>query len=155
MTTPKQPDFAQQLNEYRDFISQMGVGDICILSANMKRFGSLSGPRPDVEVNYKDKAQYANQGSGFMAFHRYDVTVKDDKGKKRLALVSVTFAVYYVSKIPMTDQIFEKFCQLNLPLNTWPYFREFTHNSLARMNLPEVIAPAFVLPGMPKAKKKR
>jgi hypothetical protein len=90
-----------------------------------------------------------------MAFHRYDVTVKDDKGKKRLALVSVTFAVYYVSKIPMTDQIFEKFCQLNLPLNTWPYFREFTHNSLARMNLPEVIAPAFVLPGMPKAKKKR
>lgn len=155
MTNSEQPDRTQQLGEYRNFISQVNIQDICIVSANMKSFGTLGAFRQDLTVNYKVAARYENEESGFVAFHQYDVTLKSEKEKKRLARLSVTFGVHYVSKIPMSDQIFDRFHQLNLPLNTWPYFREFTHNSLARMNLSQVIAPVFVPPRIPTVKQKR
>jgi preprotein translocase subunit SecB len=41
----------------------------------------------------------------------------------------------------MTKDYFGVFVQVNLPVNTWPYFREFVHSTVSRMGLPPVVLP--------------
>ncbi|MBL0171693.1 MAG: hypothetical protein IPP90_13395 [Gemmatimonadaceae bacterium] len=43
----------------------------------------------------------------------------------------------------MTDAIFAEFERVNLPLNTWPYFREFLQSTLVRAGWPPFVLPAF------------
>jgi hypothetical protein len=57
--------------------------------------------------------------------------------------VRVTFEVRYASAERMSDEIFAEFRARNLPVNTWPYFREFVQSSLARMGWPVLTLPAF------------
>ena len=88
-------------------------------------------------------AKYENRDGKIEVFNRYNVRVLE-KGKELKAKLSVTFCVTYNSKIPMTDELFEEFKDSNLPLNTWPYFREFVHSGVLRMGWPPFIAPIFV-----------
>lgn len=47
------------------------------------------------------------------------------------------------SAIPMTDDHFELFTARNLPVYTWPYFREFLHSAIARTGWPVYTLPPF------------
>jgi hypothetical protein len=43
----------------------------------------------------------------------------------------------------MTDEMFGVFSKTSLPLNTWPYFREFANSIMTRMGLPGVVLPVL------------
>lgn len=57
--------------------------------------------------------------------------------------VDVTYAVEYRSAQPMTEAIFAVFEDVNLPLNAWPYLREFVSTTLGRMGWLPYTMPAF------------
>lgn len=52
-------------------------------------------------------------------------------GEVRLAATA-----FYTSDEPMTNEIFDVFGELNLPLNVYPYVREFVHSATTRMGFP-------------------
>jgi hypothetical protein len=64
--------------------------------------------------------------------------VFDEHGVAAEALVRVraTVEVSYTLESAMTDDLFEVFSQRNLPLNTWPYLREFVQSALSRAGWP-------------------
>jgi hypothetical protein len=64
-------------------------------------------------------------------------------GEETLVRVRATVEVGYAVETTMTDELFEVFSQRNLPLNTWPYLREFVQNSLSRAGWPVYTLPAF------------
>ena len=133
---------AQRYQEYNTFINQTDINAIRVVSAKIESLdlGDFLGA---AKVNFRVKASYENKENEFNAFHRYNVTIADKEKNEAKAKLSVTFCVTYSSKMPMSDEIFDIFKDRNLPLNTWPYFREFTHNSFARLGWLDIIAPVY------------
>ncbi|MFC2020599.1 hypothetical protein ACFLU1_02220 [Chloroflexota bacterium] len=127
---------------YNDFISQVDMVTINVLSADMKQSGCDELPEK-YRIGIKMKARFENneEESKFDIIQTYALTMRDIKQKKNVAKLSVTFCVVYSSDIPMTEKYMDVFVNTNLPLNTWPYFREFSHNNLARMGFIDVVAP--------------
>ncbi|MFC1946946.1 hypothetical protein ACFLXY_03380 [Chloroflexota bacterium] len=128
--------------EYNDFIQQIEIADIRLISAKVDNYGYVILPQSN-KISYSSTAWYENREDFIDVFDKYNVTVRDTENRKRIAKLTVTFCVTYISKIPMKEDIFDIFIDRNLPLNTWPYFREFTHESFARMGWLGIVAPTF------------
>jgi len=138
--------------EYNDFIRQTDILDIRVYRVALNNLGCETLPTANL-ISYTIKSWYENREdeSVFHAFQRYNVSIKDTGQKKKVANLSVTFWVIYSTRIFMTEELFNIFEHRNLQLNTWPYFREFTHNMFERMGLVKVIAPAYrILPILKK-----
>lgn len=130
--------------EYNNFIRQIEIDDIRIVSAQVNILDSSYFPS-SAEVKWRMKASYENAEEQFNVSHRYNVTIRDKETNEDKAKISVTFYVVYSSKIPINDDLFSIFKERNLPLNTWPYFREFVHNITLRIGWPPFIAPTYVV----------
>ena len=130
------------LQEYRKFIRQVDIRDVRVVAARMDVIDRDYYPSSSL-VSWTVDAEYEPTGDGFNVLHRYRVRVRNKGSKQDKARISVTFLVTYTSKIAVNDELFDVFRERNLPINTWPYFREFVHNSLMRMGWPPFIAPVF------------
>jgi len=153
MTVTRERKQTVNLSEYRDFINQIEIVDLRLVSAQIKNTGFVECP-PEAEIGININAKYENGEEKFTVFHRYNVRVKDAKTQRQAAKLSVEFAVTYSSKLVLTDEIFDIFKELNLPVNTWPYFREFVHNTFGRMNWRPLIAPTFKVGTKPPKRKR-
>lgn len=130
--------------EYNNFVKQIEVEDIRIVSAQVNILDYSYFPS-SAEVKWRTKASYENMEEQFNVFHRYNMTIWDKETKEDKAKISVTFLVSYSSKIPISDDLFTIFKVRNLPLNTWPYLREFVHNTTMRIGWPPFVAPTYVV----------
>jgi hypothetical protein len=128
---------------YNAFVRQIQIQDIRLVSAKVENLDCSYFPS-SAEVKWKMAARYENIEQAFRAYQRYNVVIADEESKEIKAKISVTFCVTYPSKITMNDELFGTFKLVNLPVNTWPYFREFTHNAVLRMGWPPFITPTFV-----------
>jgi hypothetical protein len=61
--------------------------------------------------------------------------------------IGSTFELVYSlpNVIEPTPKEIRAFCQTNVMLNSWPYWREFVQNTIIRMNLPPLTLPLFRL----------
>jgi hypothetical protein len=141
-TTSEKQEIRPSPREYNSFIRQVEIMNIRIIAARVDLLDYSYFPS-SAEVTWRMAASYENAEDQFNVSHRYRLVVKDKESKRIKARISVTFYVAYSSKIPITDDLFEVFKKINLPLNTWPYFREFVHNTATRMGWPPFVAPAY------------
>jgi hypothetical protein len=103
--------------------------------------GSEAPDRTDVTVNRV--STWAPGGAGFLALDKYTVVL--GAPGHPAATIEVTFGLDYRSELVMTDALFTPFEQFNLPLNAWPYAREFVASATARMNWIPFTLPALRL----------
>ena len=151
-TVRKQHRLGKNATEYSTFIEQIQIIDLRLVSAKIDNLGYRESP-PDSEVSLRAKAWYENAEQQIEVFHRYNLTVKDNKTQRPAARISVIFCLSLFSEVPMVDEIFQTFEQYNLRINTWPYLREFVHNTLARMNYTGLILPLYKTRMRPKKAK--
>lgn len=73
--------------------------------------------------------------------HKYTL-VATKKSKRDFALkISCTFSVRFSSEEPLSNEFLDIFSDVNIPVNTWPYFREFIQSMAQRMCLPPIMLP--------------
>jgi len=60
-----------------------------------------------------------------------------------LAEIDVTFGLRFTSKEPMSDEIFAIFRDTNVPVNIWPYLREYLASTAGRMNWTVLTLPVL------------
>ncbi len=130
--------------EYNKFVKQIEINDLRIVSAQVNILDYSYFPSSP-EIKWSMRASYEKAEKQFNVSHRYNVTILDKETNEAKAKISVTFFVVYSSKIPINDDFFKIFKVRNLPLNTWPYFREFVHSITMRMGWPTFIAPMYVV----------
>jgi len=95
-----------------------------------------------LEVNIRDKASYEQLKNKLRIKHKYFLTAKTPKTGKDFAIkASVTFCLIFATQEPIEKEFFDIFREINLPLNSWPYFREFIQSMTQRMNVPPLTLP--------------
>lgn len=138
--TPVEQDAPASPEEYNSFISQIELQDIWLKKGRLESWrGAASLDDTSVEVDRS--AHWEPASDGFHCFQRYTIEVQADS--ERVAEVDVTFELAFSSEQSMTNRIFLRFQEVNLPVNTWPYLRNYLADALCKMGWPPLTLPAL------------
>jgi hypothetical protein len=137
-------------SEYNEFLRGVQPREVRLVRAGVEapvRYGDV---QLQAAVELGD-SRYEPTDEGFLALQTGRFTGRDAEGNE-LIVVEAEFELRYASERPMTDSIFDVFHELNLPVNVWPYLREFFQQSTLRAGWPGFVLPAFQS-GMPVSSK--
>ena len=138
---------AAPAHEYSNFIQQLEISTIFLQSAHVENKVGPVAPTP-AEVSIQGKSSFNNGQGTVRVAHIYEVHVHDADDPDKIFLeLEVQFAVDYRSQLSMTPALFMTFKDLNLPLNTWPYLREYLASTMTRCNWVPFTLPVFSVPG--------
>lgn len=127
--------------EYAEFIGQIELRNIWLVEATARNHFGPHTPSEAVFRFAETSASWESESSGFRVRHCYELRIESED--ETLAEIDVTFGLEFDSSQPMTDGIFEIFKDVNLPVNTWPYFREYIATTTGRMGWAPFTAPTF------------
>lgn len=131
--------------EYRDFIGGLDLRDVLLVEGSAKRL-AFPAAGATLGVNVKIlKPRCQAYGDGFTVTAAYEIQVTQQPDGEESADVfgtfRVVFDVVYASDTTLTDGYFEIFRHVNLPLNVWPYVRQYVHQQSVLMGLPALVLP--------------
>lgn len=76
-----------------------------------------------------------------MIYPSFNLVATPSTKKEYAISLQCTFRLTYYSQEELTLDFLEIFMKRNVPLNAWPYFREFVQNMTQRMNIPPLVLP--------------
>lgn len=126
--------------EYKKFIESIQLQDIYLESCSTKmNKKNIVSPQ---NISISSNASYTNNENNITEV-RNKYTLVGYKSRKRDFGFKIVaeYVIDYKTDIEFSDDFFEIFKELNVPLNLWPYFREFVQNMMSRMNLPPLTLP--------------
>ncbi len=129
--------------EYGEFLRRIELKQVYLSDARVKR---VRTPEPDSTLSFGQsigKSKFRNTGHGFAATFNFHVILLEEDEEKPFGDINVTYTAEYSSENKMSRNIFEVFEAYNLPLNLYPYVREYVHTTTNRMGMPTLILPTF------------
>lgn len=128
---------------YRRFIEHVELKQVLLTNASVRRVRS---PVPDGGLAFEHKFTkrgFSHVDGGFEATLHMLVRLLDEESDPAFAEIRAAYSAIYESDVAMTDEIFEIFGDLNLPVNVYPYLREFVHSATSRMGFPGLVLPTL------------
>lgn len=99
---------------------------------------------PNSEVDIRDIALFTIESkNSIKIIHNYKLKIENNKNKKNILQIDLSFELVFSSKETFTQEFFDLYKEYSLPINTWPYFREFVSSLIQRMNFPPLTLPLF------------
>lgn len=130
--------------DYSDTLKKIELTNLSLDSSTVK-LNREEVANIGLVAKISDRVSYKQDNDELIVHHRYTLTViREDKqqDKKHFFFkISATFCLFFSANVTVNDDFFDIFKQKNIPVNTWPYFREFVQNTTQRMNIPPVTLP--------------
>lgn len=149
MKKPKQPDKSPPKSrqssqtsldpdEYRRILKGIELQDILLeeCAATLDRDKLTHPSRVDVTWKISRKKIIDDHAEILI---RYELL--SNVGDVPILKITSVFKVIYSSVTPLSKEFINIFAERNCPLNTWPYFREFTQSTAQKMSLPSLVLP--------------
>ncbi len=124
--------------EYRRLLEGIELENIILKASKTEINHELLSE--NMTVSSKENASYTITKDGFDVENKHIVIVKN-KDKKNVIRIEGNFLILFHSKEAITDAFFDVYKEISLPLNVWPFFREFVNSMTARMNIPPLTLP--------------
>jgi len=131
--------------EYGEFIRQIELIDIWLVEARVVNNRGTRAPRRASLAIARTEATWSGTDDGFDI--RFPYAVRFTEGDEVHAEIEITFGLHFTSAEPMTDEVFVIFKDVNLPVNVWPFLREFVSTTLGRMGWQPYTLPAYKIGG--------
>jgi len=96
--------------------------------------------RDKAELQYKEDAKLIELQDTFARIE-VNYLLKAKSKRRNVFEISVRFCVDFETKRDIPTEFFDIYNETSLPLQTFPYFREFVQSTVARMGLPPLIIP--------------
>ena len=135
--------------EYVEFIAQLELQNIWL--SDVKCSGDTGiGFALRTEFDLNSRVSYDNWEGGLDIQHTYELTISAmlgdpislDFGEAEFT-IEATYEVELETGISMTDALMQPFTALNLPVYTWPYFRELVSSMMGRMGWQSYTLPSM------------
>jgi len=72
---------------------------------------------------------------------KWNIIGRDTSTKSEFLNITVTYCLILYSREKFTKDFFDVYEKTSLPLNVWPFVREFVNSMTARMNIPPLTLP--------------
>jgi len=127
--------------EYASFVKQIELLEVWLVDARVEnRYGPRTPRRTAIGIA-SPPPTWRDTDDGFEVEFPY--SVRFTQGEDVEAEIAVTFGLRFTSSQPMSQGTFEVFKEVNLPVNTWPFLREFVSTTLGRMGWQAFTLPAY------------
>jgi hypothetical protein len=138
-TTEKRPKLAF---DYTAFIGSLSLHTINLKETSCEIDRDAFWKGEDRSIAYKFTAEPIGTAKEeyFDARARLEVTVAGDKSKSNMVKIAATFDLHVHAKATPKEYV-KKFCDSEIRLIVWPYFREFVMDISGRMYIPPIILP--------------
>jgi hypothetical protein len=144
MTSPGAAVSADFRARYDAFIGSLDLQDVRISHAEIDAPDAFSGAaHGGLQAHVSTASGYREEESTFVVWSTLVFEGRRVDEEQPKVRVSATVEVSYAVGQSVTDDLFAVFSERNLPLNTWPYLREFVQNALARAGWPVYTLPVF------------
>ncbi len=130
--------------QYKEILSGLEIRQVylasCKVDLNRKYLDALD---TSLKVDVTTKSSYENIDDRLDISTFYTLKAFGKKKSESTIVIQATYISCYTTSISITDDFFDIYKDLNIPLNIWPYFREFIQNMIVRMNCPPLTLPFF------------
>lgn len=135
-------DSAMEWEKYVSFIDQIDLKGVWLVHSSVTNHHGPQTPGP-AEMQIGTRPAWEPQDDGFRVRQQYTIRLAHEDDVFLDAIV--VFGVDYASDMPMDEQLFDSFASTNLPLNTWPYLRQYLVDVMGRLNWAPYTLPAYKL----------
>ena len=107
-------------------------------------------------VNISSKADFTTKNENHVQIcQKWNIVAKDKSSESKFLSMSVTYCLVLYSRNEFTKDFFDIYEKTSLPINVWPFVREFVNSMTARMNIPPLTLPLlkFTQKSRPKSAK--
>lgn len=96
----------------------------------------------EIMVGVNDRSKFIQKRGRLEVEHSYTLKLmrKDDETNLPFK-ISAKFRLVFISEVEISKEFYDIFKKINLPINSWPYFREFVQSMTQRMNIPPLTLP--------------
>jgi preprotein translocase subunit SecB len=129
-------------SEYQTFLASLNVYMIALTASSFKiqRDEYFAGGE-DNSISFKLSSRPMSlQERHFDVRSTLNLTVTNEKTKKHLIQLIATFELHFHAS-PTKEEFVKRFCESEIRLVVWPYFREYVNDVTARMYIPPLILP--------------
>lgn len=126
--------------EYEDILNGLELEEISMVDGKFSLKNEELSPESNLKISEKFSYEMSS-GGAIIIYHSYKLSVINKKTRRKSLGIECTLCVNYSSKKEFTQEFFEIFKDLNLPVNTWPFFREYVFNVTSRMYIPPLTLP--------------
>ena len=124
--------------QYSELLKCVDLRDIFLKTANVAVNRDVF--KGKASLQYRDNVKLIQNSQGVAKTEvEYSLIAKSDR--KRLFVITVKYQIVFEIKRDIPDEFFKVFNEINLPLNIFPYFREYVQSTISRMGLPPLIIP--------------
>ncbi len=123
---------------YREILQGLELRNIFLSEVKAKVKPELLSE--GIKIDIKENSEFSFENDRLIVTTKYTLTTKR-KSKKSILNIEATYILEFNSKYEINDDFFEIYKEISLPLNTWPFFREFVNSITARMNIPPLVLP--------------
>ena len=114
-------------SEYRKVLSGLELKDIYFQAGkfSLKRKELL----PESIIKISDNSSYeVNPDGSIELIHTYKLGVTNKENRKKSLNIECSICLTLLSKEKFSDEFFEVYKKINLPIHTWPFLREYLFN---------------------------
>ena len=127
---------------YGEILRGIELHDIFLKSCSAEIKREKLEKTKGLKVSIKDKVDKHQSDNKVVVTHKFFLNAKPSEEEKDFVIkISVAFCLVYTSSSPLEDDFFDVFKEMSLPVNSWPYFREFIQSMTQRMNIPPLTLP--------------
>lgn len=126
---------------YERTLEKLTILAISLEKATMSRDMAQEPTTATATFSRKSTGQIRDDKLGFQVHDLLSLRIKISGQEKPLVRMDVTLLLEYVSENEISEAFLAEFTERNVDLHSWPYFREFIHESMQRMGLPPLILP--------------
>ena len=131
--------------EYDEYIKGVDIREIRFENGSFKfKNADLFREESSIKVKYKRNPELIEiHKDYFVVRDKLVFSVIEVSSRKHIIDVECCLIVVYDHEDGITEEMFELFRDFNVPVNTWPYFREFVGSATTRMGMPAFTLPAW------------
>lgn len=130
--------------QYNRFVDGLELRRVRLIEASVRTLEANPNP-PRSQVELEESYSYRPEEDGFEAVGQFRLTVLEQDSLAEQGSIEVSFGFWYTNKLQPESEgfagYFEVFKEVNLPINMWPFAREFIQNTMARMDWPPFTLP--------------
>ena len=132
--------------KYQDFVRDVELSNARLVACNVESMASLGH---DAQVSYKIETsnEFVQHDEGFEALQKCFLSFFVEQGSENAAVghIEVTYGFAYACTFEddayPIDAYLRVFEQVSLPINAWPFIRQFVHDTTQRMGWPSLMLP--------------
>jgi preprotein translocase subunit SecB len=128
-------------NRYRELLNNTKLLEISVISFNSFIIRDKFLLKNKLSIKISDNYSLTFSKNIVKAIASLELNVPIDNSNESIILIKVDYEVNIEIKGEIPSEFWNIYQSVTLPLQIWPYFREFVQNTTSRMNIPPLTLP--------------